>query len=423
MLYIRDLIKKKRNGEQLTEEEIDFFIDSYYKEEILKEQAATLLILMSTNGLTEKEMTFLSKSISETGKKMKIFELSNKVVDLHPIGGMDDKIVIMLLAVISALELPSIKVIQRELGLKDKIGNSKIYQYNEENKIQIKDIINKNEIVLIEETENIAPVENKLYKLRNDIACNDDISIIAVNLMSQKIALGFRNIMFDISFGEKAYVKTLRDAEELAKSLIKIGNNIERNVTCVITKLDEPIGRFFGNNLEVQEALKALNGEMTTDVREVILEMGAHIIAMESGSNNLKHNKKMILEVLENKKAHNKLLELLKNNNINFSKAENIVPVRATVNGYIESIDMSLIRTTAKYLNAIRHTKDINIESSAGIEFCKKIGDKVEVGEILGYIHTNEDIKVQESVLRLKESFSITSKKIKPTARIVKIYN
>ena len=180
MIYIRDLIRKKRNKEELLEEEIDFFIQSYNRDEILREQASALLTLININGLTVKEMSLMANSIVETGEKMDIYELSNKVVDIHPIGGMDDKIVIMLLAITSALGFPSIKVISREIGIKDKLLDAKVYTYSEEDKEQLKELINNKDIVLLEESKKLAPVENKLYKLRNDIACNDDISIIAI---------------------------------------------------------------------------------------------------------------------------------------------------------------------------------------------------------------------------------------------------
>lgn len=421
MIYIRDLIKKKKNNEQLTEDEINFFIYSYNKDEILREQAASLLTLMNTMGITEKEMVFLSNAMAESGEKLNIYEISNQVVDIHPIGGMDDKIVIMILAILSALEMPSIKIIGREIGIKDKLLNAEIYKYNNENKQKIKDFVNNNKIVLIDEPEKVAPVENKLYKLRNDIACNDDISIIATNLMSQKIALGFRNIFFDISYGEKAYVKTLNQAQALAKYLIKIGNNINRNVKCIITKLDEPVGRFFGNTIELKEALEALKGNISSDVKELVLEIGSNIIELETGNKNSRENKQKILYAIESKKAYNKLLELISGGqeHIHLNKAKQIIPVMSTQEGYVEKIDISIIRTTAQYLNAIRHTNANKIDFGSGVEICKKIGDKVEIGELLGYIHTNDETKIETAVSKLKESFCMTNKKIKTKSRII----
>ncbi len=422
MLYIRDLIRKKKEGKELSEEEINFFIDSYNRDEILKEQAAALLILMNTKGLTKKEMSALANAMAQTGNFINLFELNNKVVDIHPIGGMDDKIVIMLLAIISALNLPVFKIVGREMGVLDKLSYANISDFNDENKEQLKQLVNTNKIVLLNEPKNIAPVEEKLYKLRNDITCNDDVSIIAINLLSQKIAIGIRNVIFDISYGEKAYVKNLSDAEKLANCLIKIGADLNINVRCIITKLEEPVGRSFGNTLELLEALEALNGNMYKDVNELILEIGCHIIEMQTGSLNMKENKQKIMEVINNKKAYDKLLELaIKDRDINSLKAKNVIPITSSISGYIEGIDMSLIRTTGKLINAIRYNKNENWSIGAGIELNKKIGDKVEVGELIGYIHTNDETKVQEAVENVKEAFHISDRKVKEKGRIVEV--
>lgn len=418
MLYIRDLIRKKEKKEELTEEEINFFIDSYNKDEILKEQAAALLTLIHTNGLSEKEMAFMAQAIADSGEKTELYELSNKIIDIHPIGGLDDKIVIILLAIMSELKIPAVKAIGREIGIKDKLPSNKVDQFDNKQKMELKERINNNEIILLKEPENLAPVENKLYKLRNDIACNSDISIIAINLISQEIALGFKNVLFDISYGETAYVKTLSDAEKLAKYLTKIGNTLNINVKCIITKLDEPIGNFFGNTLELYEILENLNVNMHSDIQELILEFGSSIMEFEANCNNEKQNKQQILEIIKTKKAYQKLISLIGNNKITKMPKQKI-PVMATVPGYISSINVSLIRTTAQYLNAIRHNEDSYINENSGIEFCKKIGDKVDVGDLLGYIYTDDETKIQKAVSNFKLSFNIIDKKIKKKSRIV----
>lgn len=421
MLYIRDLIRKKRNKEELTEEEAKFFIYSYNRDEILKEQAAALLTLMYTNGLTEKEMAYLSQAMAETGEQCEIYKLSNIIVDINPIGGVDDKIVIMLIAIISALNLPSAKIIGREIGVADKLIGVNTYKINEKNTHELKKKLDSNQIILIEEPENTAPVEKKLYKLRNDIACNDDISLIALSLMSQKIAIGVRNMVFDISYGEKAYVKTLRESKILSKYLVQMGEKLNRGVECIITKLNEPIGKFFGNTLELNEVLEALKGNMEDDVKELILELGSKVIYLTQMNANIKQNKHLILNVIESGKAYKKLIELLQSNgnNIEFTKTKNIVPVLSQTKGYVENIDVSLIRTTAKYLNAIRHRREDKLDIGAGIEFNKKIGDKVEVGEILGYIYTNDETKIEQAVVNFKESYHISNSKIKRKSRII----
>ncbi len=419
MIYIRDLIRKKRNNEELSEEEMDFFISSYNKDEILREQAAALLAMMNVRGLSEKEMAYLAKAVSESGKRIEIFEVSNKLVNIHPIGGMDDKIIIMLMAILDALGYSTVKTIGREIGVKDKLPNMIVRDITENNKDELKKIITEGEPVLIREPNDLAPVENKLYKLRNDIACNEDISIIAVNLISQELALGFKNVVFDISYGEKAYVKTAEDAKKLAKYLIKIGNNenVRINVKCVITKLNEPLGKSFGTTLEVREALRGLQGEMPDDLKELLFEIGNMVLSLQTGDTDKRFNTKKIQSAIDSKIAYNKLLSLTDNQVVNIELKKSY-PVMADFEGYVNEIDVSGIRTTAQYLNAIRHSEKLELEYGVGIEICKKVGEKVNMGDIIGYIYTDDETKVQKAVANLKSAFQVTDKKVNNKSRI-----
>lgn len=419
MLYIRDLIKKKRNNQELSEEEMDFFISSYNKDEILKEQAAALLAMMNVRELSIKEMSYLAKAVSESGTKLNIFEISNKLVNIHPIGGMDDKIIIMLMAILNALDLPTIETYGREIGIHDKLPNLKTLELNNETKSNIKELVENHETLLVREPKNMAPVENKLYKLRNDIACNDDISIIAINLISQELALGYKNVVFDISYGEKAYVKTVKDAKKLAKILIKIGSSdiIGINVKCVITKLNEPVGKSFGTTIEVREALESLSGNMSKDVEELLLEIGNCVLTLQTGCTDKRFNRKRIMEAISSKIAYNKLLSMTTNEVVN-TGLKKAIPVTSDTTGYISKIDVSDLRVTSQYLNAIRHSEMFELKYGTGIEICKKVGDKVNMGEIIGYIYTDEDTKIQKSVSNLKEAFGFSDNKVKKESRI-----
>ncbi len=421
MYYVRDLIRKKRDKKELTEDEINFFIYAYNRSEILREQAASLLTLMYTNGLTEKEMAYLALAVAETGEKREIYEISNRIVDIHPIGGMDDKITIMLLAILNSLNMPAAKIIGREVGIIDKLLGIKTIKMTNENMKKISEEIN-HKIIILEEPENTAPVENKLYKLRNDIACNDDISLIAISLMSQKIALGVRNMVFDISYGEYAYVKTLHDAQKLSRYLIQMGQKLNRGVRCIITKLDEPVGKFFGNTLEIKEAIEALNGNMMEDVKELVIELACRILSLLT-NNNMKNNKQIIINAIESGQAYMELINFLTENNIDYGiNAKDIIPVVSNEDGYIKSINMSLIRTTAKYLNAVRYSSEDKLAAGAGIEFEKKIGDYVKKGDIIGYIYTNDNTKINTAVQNLKESYAISKNKVKKISRIVETF-
>ena len=417
MIYIRDLIRKKRENLELSEAEISFFIYSYNRDEITSDQAGVLLDLMYTKGLTIDEMVYLSKAMAKTGVLNDIYKLSSKIVDIHPIGGMDDKIVILLLAILKTLGYPAIKFIGREIGIQDKLPKVKVQDFDLND---IEKNIN-DQLLLINEPQDMAPVENKLYKLRNNIACDDDISLIAISLMSQKLAIGAKNIIFDISYGEKAYVKTFREAKRLSKYLIKIGNSLNRNVKCFITALNEPVGKSFGNIIELKEIIDASKGEMNSDVKELIFKMGSNIINLIDSKVSIVEAKSKIQKIIEDGSLNNTLTNLVPQYSDYEIGDENTIPVMSNYTGYIENIDMSDIRTTGIYLNAIRHRKNEKISLNAGIEFSKKVGDSVKKGELIGYIYTEDKTKVQKAVQNLKDAYRISKSKIKKKSRIEEI--
>ncbi len=418
---IKDLIIKKRNKEELSLDEIEYFINSYTNGEILEEQAASLLTLMYINGLSIEEMSILTNKVAETGKLQDLYKYSDSIIEYHPIGGLGDKILIVLMAICSAIKIPFVKIVDREIGFLDKLvgiaGNKLETDFDE-----IRDKVNKKDIVIINEPDNIAPLEKKFYMLRKNIACNDDISLIAMSLMSQKIALGMKNIVFDITYGENAYVKTFKEAKKLAQYLIKMGKELKKGVKCVISEEQAPIGKFFGNTLELKEAKEILQNVMTDDVKEYILNVGNSILSLVNETNTKDQNQKLILEVIENGTAYQKLEEFLdQNGNYDVMSAEHIVPVKSDFSGYIEEIDVSIIRKISVELNSIRYNKDDYLDMGAGLEFCKTVGDKVSKEDVLGYVHTNDMNKIDDAVKSLQEAFIISNKKVKKSSRIKEI--
>lgn len=418
---IRDLIIKKRNKEELSSDELEYFINSYNEGTILEEQAASLLTLMYINGLNIEEMTTLTYKAAETGKLQDLYKYSDSVIEYHPIGGLEDKINIAIMAICSALKIPFIKIVDREIGFLDKLNGVNGYKLEFDFDL-IREKISNNSLVIINEPENIAPVEKRLYNLRKNLACTDDISLIAMSLMSQKIALGMKNIVFDITYGENTYVKDIKDARRLALYLIKMGKELKKGVRCIISEEKGPIGKFFGNTLELKEAKEILQNIMTDDIREYIINIGDCILNLVNDSKNREENKRIILEAIENGSAYQKLDEFLnQNNNYEVMSAEHIVPVKAEYDGYVEEIDMSIIRDVSIMLNSIRYNKDSYLDVGAGLEFCKTVGDRINKEDIIGYVHTNDMNKIEDAVKGFKEAFIISNKKVKNNNRIKEI--
>lgn len=424
MYYIRDVINKKREKKELTEEEIRFFIFSYFKDEILEEQAAALLTLIYTNGITPKEMAYLTNAMAETGEELELYKISNKIVDFHPIGGIEDKIIIMLMCIVGSLGIPIAKIAGRELGLEDRLSAIPNYPIKTDFE-KLEKMIENTNIGIMSEPINIAPVEEKLYRLRNCISCNDDISLITMSIMSQKIAIGARNIIFDITCGENAYVKTYADAKKMANYFINIGKNINRNVKCIISSMNEPIGSCFGNLLEINEIIEALHGRMTEDVEEMIDTIGTKILQIIGITNNERECRRLILNSIESGQAYQSLLKFLDCQGVDISSIKSrletkyIVPIVANVEGYVKEIDVSTIRSVGIFLNAIKRKKEDKLDIGAGIKFGKKVGDKVQNGEILAYVYTNDETKIRKAINDINEAYKFSEKKVLNKSRIL----
>lgn len=417
-MYIRDIIDKKRNKQTLTEEEIRFFIFSYFREEISDAQAAALMTAMHIYGLSESELVDMIQAMSETGEELEFYRVSNKIADIHALGGISDKIILMLISIINSLGVPIAKVIGRELGMEDRLLSIPGYRL-EDNIENLKNDILEQGMGILKSIKNLVPVEEKLYKLRHDIACDDNIELITTSLMSQKIALGFYDIFFEITYGKNAYVKTLSDAKLLSKYLVRIGKKMMRNVGCVVTSLNEPIGKCFGNILELREIYEYLSGNMPKEIEEIVLKFGTNILKISNICKDNIKNQKMIKEVISNGSALESFRTLIisKGGDISVLEkdiiAKNMVPVTLNLEGYIEEIDVNKLRTLAKYLNAIRSAPSDNLDVGSGIVFNKKVGDKVEIGGIVAYVYTNNDTKLEQAIEQTRNLFIISQNKIK----------
>lgn len=416
-MYIRDIIARKREKHELNNEEIKFFIYNYFKGEILEEQAAALLTLLYNNGMTMDEMTYLAQTMAETGEELELYRNAGRIVDIHTIGGISDKVIFIMMAVMKALNIPFCKLTGRELGILSKLES--IEGYKVENSIEkLKADIETIGAGIAVEPANLAAVEEKLYKLRYNIACENNMELIAISIMSQKIATGCKNIIIEVTYGENAYVKTLNDAKKLCKILTQIGKKVNRNVICFITKLNHTIGISNGVGIEIDEVVKALKGKMSEDIKERVLEFGSAILEITGVETNSSKAKKRILETLESGQAYESFKELISQKGGNTEnlekehKAKHIVPITATAEGYISEIDVNVVRMVCRYLNVIKRNIDDKIDEDAGVSITKKIGDEIRPGEILGYIHTNEDNKISRAVLDAKNAFILSNKKV-----------
>ena len=409
-MNILDIIAKKRDKKVLSKEEIDFFVKNYTNGNITDYQAAALIMAIYINGMNYEETTSFTLAMAHSGEVLDLSELG-MVVDKHSTGGIGDKITLILMPIIASLGIPSAKMSGRGLGFTggtvDKLESIPGYNTN----IDISEFINNVKnigISLMGQTLNLAPADKKIYALRDTISCVESIPLIASSIMSKKIAAGAEKIVLEVTVGSGAFMKNIEDATKLSETMIGIGNLADKETICILTNMNQPIGYSIGNSLEVIEAVEALNGNMQDDVKDIILSLGSYMMKLAGKGDDIEQNKKMIMENINNKKALNKFKELIKNqggdvsyieDTSKFEKAKYIIPIRSEKMGYIKSMDNEKIGYISSSLGAGRLKKEDKINDKVGIIINKKIGDKVNVGDVLGFIHS-DDVEVGNNAVK-----------------------
>ena len=271
-------------------------------------------------------------------------------------------------------------------------------------------------ISVIGQTANLAPADKKLYGLRDSISCVGSMPLIASSIMSKKIAAGAEKIVLDVTVGSGAFMKTKEDAIKISKMMKDIGTLANRETVCVLTNMDEPVGRAVGNTLEILETIQCLKGNMPEDIKEIILGIGAQIIKLAGEGDNLEENRNKILENINNGRAYTKFLELVQiqggdisyiENPEKFQKARYIIPVYSEEEGYVEELNAEKVGVTSVHLGAGRVKKEDGIDHSVGMWIEKKVGDRVNKGDILAYIHANDTEKGNTAVKDLKQAYKI----------------
>ena len=418
-MNILEIISKKRDSKELNKEEIEYFVQGYTKGEIQDYQASALIMATYINGMNDREITDLTLAMAHSGEVLDLSKFGTNVVDKHSTGGVGDKVSIILLPIIASLGVPVAKMSGRGLGFTggtvDKMESIPGYRTN----VEIDEFIQNVEkigISMIGQTMNLAPADKKIYALRDSIACVENIPLIASSIMSKKIASGANKIVIDVTVGRGAFMKTKEDAQRLAEQMTRIGNLVGREVRCILTPMDEPLGFAVGNSLEVIEAINFLKGDMPKDLREVVLELGANMLQLAGKGDNIDENKLKMLEAIENGTAYSKFVEMVQNqggdisfieDTTKFEKSKYISAVVTEKTGKVKEINAEEIGKLACYLGAGRIKKEDKIESNVGIILNKKVGDIVDEQDFLAYICANDEEKLREAERKILEIYQI----------------
>lgn len=403
-----DIIRKKRDKEELTDEEIAFFIKGYTDGEIPDYQASALCMAIVLNGMSDRETAVLTDCMARSGDMLDLSRYGDKTVDKHSTGGVGDKTSLIVGPIAAALGATVAKMSGRALGhtggTLDKLEAIPGYVTGLTDE-EFFSVVDRAGMAIIGQTGNLTPADKKLYALRDVTATVDSIPLIVSSIMSKKLAAGSKNIVLDVKCGSGAFMKTLEDAEKLARSMVEIGRRCGRNMTALITDMDKPLGKAVGNALEVKEAIEVLRGNEKGDLYEVCVALASEMIALVKGIP-AKDAEKQVIGAIEDGSAYKKMIEWVKTQggDPRYIEDPSLFPapkyakrVCSPRDGYIGRMDAEKVGTTEVLLGAGRITKTDEIDHTAGLHIEKKTGDYVKKGDLLCTLYTGNEARFAEA--------------------------
>lgn len=417
-MNIIDIINKKRLKKELTDEEIKYVIDGYLSNEIKDYQMSALLMAITLNDMTNNEIFSLTKYMANSGEHLDLTSLGNNVVDKHSTGGVGDKTTLIITPIVASCGVKVAKMSGRGLGHTggtiDKLEAIPGFTVNltEEKFLNQVNSINA---AITSQTENIAIADKKIYALRDVTGTVESIPLIASSIMSKKIALGTKKLVLDVKVGSGALIKNLEDAKRLSKIMIEIGKQNNMEVICVLTNMDIPLGNNVGNSLEVEEAINILKNNQKGLLRDLCIELSSYMVSL--GLNiSYDEAKQKVITNLENQKAYQKFLEIVKEQKGNLDllpKAKNKYEIKSMTEGYLTNIDAYKLGLLSMSLGAGRKNKEDHIDYSAGIIIHKNINDYINKEDIIMTLYTNKEItNIDNSIFKISNERIRNSKLI-----------
>jgi pyrimidine-nucleoside phosphorylase len=421
-----DIIIKKRDRQELTDAEIDFFVRGFTSGEIPDYQAAAWAMAVLLNGMSNHETTALTLTMARSGAMLDLSDVVDIAVDKHSSGGVGDKTTLAVLPIVAACGLPCGKMSGRGLGFSggtlDKLESIPGYRVDlttEEFKTQLKEI----GIVLTGQSLDLAPADGKFYALRDVTGTVPATPLIASSIMSKKLASGAQAIVLDVKAGNGAFMPTVESARKLAEAMTAIGQLAGRQVTALIADMNQPLGEAVGNALEVIEAVRALHGSGPEDFMEHCLHLSAHMLLLGKRVESLENGRAMAQKAIQDGSAFAKFCQLVVAQGGDVSYVENLeklpaAPVQIVVesprSGYVAEVHARIIGETAVILGAGRAQKGDQIDHAVGFLIHKKVGQPVEKGEPLFSIHARDQSQAEQVRQDILNAFSFSDEPVAP---------
>ncbi|WP_252313305.1 pyrimidine-nucleoside phosphorylase [Sinobaca sp. H24] len=420
-----DIITDKRDGKELPQEAIEWFINEYTKGTVPDYQAAAFAMAVYFKGMTQSEAAALTFAMAASGDQLDLTAVEGVKVDKHSTGGVGDKTTLILGPIVAALGIPVAKMSGRGLGHTggtiDKLEAFTGFQ-TEISQDEFIKLVNENKIALAGQSGNLTPADKKLYSLRDVTGTVNSIPLIASSVMSKKIAAGADAIVLDVKTGSGAFMESVEEARELAGAMVDIGKSLDRKTMAVISDMNQPLGRFVGNALEVKEAIDTLNGKGPKDLHDLSVTLAAHMVVLADKASNLEEAVKLVEQVIENGEALKKMKQFIEAQGGDASSvddsslllnAAHLIEVTSEKDGYVSGMKASEIGRAAMTLGAGRATKDDEIDYAVGIELRKKIGDRVQAGDVLAVLHANQT-EAAEAAAIVREAYEYSESEVIP---------
>jgi pyrimidine-nucleoside phosphorylase len=420
-----DLIIKKRDGQELTQEEINFMIKEYCEDRIPDYQMSVMLMTIYFQGMDINEINYLTMAMVNSGKIIDLSSIPGIKVDKHSTGGVGDTTTLALAPMVAAAGVPVAKMSGRGLGHTggtiDKLESIEGFK-TELSLNKFIDIVKKVGASIISPTSDLAPADKKLYALRDVTGTIDSIPLIVSSIMSKKLAAGADAIVLDVTTGSGAFMQEYKDALKLGKIMVDIGLELGKETVAVVSNMDEPLGFAIGNSLEIKEAIAVLKNKGPEDLRNLCLVLGAHMLKLGGAVKSYNEGKNRLEGILKEGAAFNKFKEMItaQGGNPEITDKPELLPlakhctkIKADTSGFIQKIDSRLIGESAMLLGAGREKKESEIDLSVGIILKKKVGSKVNINEDLAEVYYNDSEKLKEAKNKLFSSFVIGDKKPK----------
>ncbi|WP_202076817.1 pyrimidine-nucleoside phosphorylase [Caldalkalibacillus salinus] len=425
-----DLIQKKRNGESLTEEEIKFIIKGYTEGEIPDYQMSAWAMAVYFQGMSKEETAELTMAMVRSGDQIDLSPINGIKVDKHSTGGVGDTTTIVLAPLVASCGVPVAKMSGRGLGHTggtiDKLESFKGFSVEIEKETFV-DMVNEHKVAVVGQSGNLTPADKMLYALRDVTATVDIIPLIASSIMSKKIAAGADAIVLDVKTGSGAFMKSVDEAQDLARAMVSIGKEIGRETTAIISDMSQPLGKAVGNALEIKEAIDTLQGKGPRDLEELCLTLGSHMLTLAGKADSIEAAREQLVETMQNGQALDTLANMVEAQGgykeqvydpDQLPQASDVVEVTAPADGYIEQIDAEEIGRAASKLGAGRETKESKIDLAVGVMLQKKVGEQVKKGDVLVSLHYNQESHVKEATDQILQAYRIADSEQKEPSLI-----